>query len=217
MFSLGVPVFAWAPGRSKQRVLNPGKVVEIAEGGQVVTAKFEDELNLDPEESVQLFVEFRGKFFQQGATTIGKPNTECPPDACASRETQPNTFDFRRVGEPVSAESRCSYRVSVVSAGIEAVIGPKKSRCPVVDVSPEGFAVILPAAPTIGTNLPVNWSVDGTTVDGTARVQTIKQLKNGTFRVGLLMPEKKSPARRALEKLSITLQRMQLKRLAGAA
>jgi hypothetical protein len=206
MFSAGMTIHLWVPAVHKSRVLIRGCIDEVGDGGTTVVARFEEQVSPEVNSDVQLYVEFRGKFFQQGARVV----------EILDAGEQPQ-LKFTRVGDPVSAESRGSYRVSTAAAQIKAKIAKRAGAFSVVDVSPEGFAIILNDAPLCGSMLEVNWDFEGVKVEGSARVQTIKPLPNGTFRVGLLAADKQSPMRRSLERLSIALQRAQLRRLSGAA
>jgi hypothetical protein len=225
MFDIGSPVHVWIPNQSTERVLIPGTVEQSLGGGSVVVARFSDLAALEPGTEVQLFAEFRRKFFQQGATVraiASADESETPSDLASTSDgaASPTVplIAFERFGDPVSAEGRGSYRVGTALAQLHAKIGDsQKSARAVVDVSPEGFAVLLPQAPTIGTNLAFEWAYAGVAVQGRARVQTVKQTRGGALRVGLLVADSKAPARKALEKISSALQRDQLKRQVRAA
>jgi hypothetical protein len=218
MFSVGHVVHLWNPATSRQRVLVSGKVEQILDGGAVVVARFEEPIGAAAGANVQVYAEMRGKFYQQGATVRAVPATDAEGKPIAA-ETP--VVELQRVGEPVSAESRGSYRVATTISNIFCTLTndakTKRNPLQVVDVSPEGFAILMPAAPSVGTMLAVRWEFAGIVVEGPARVQTIKQTRGGSFRVGLLLPDRASPARKAIEKASVALQRDQLRRASRAA
>lgn len=54
-------------------------------------------------------------------------------------------------------------------------------------------------------------------VESPARVQTVKERPSGEWRYGFLMPRTNLAARNLLQKISVEMQRLRLKRLRGAA
>ena len=200
MLLVGNAVFLLIPSPSKKRVLHPGIVIESDSTSFV--GQFEDAITPPLESDVNAFCEVNGKFFQQGA---------------AISELRPgNVIAFRRMGEVVSAESRQTYRVSVASSDFVARIG-KRSPCALIDISPEGFAAIVSDRLNLGSVVQVKLEAEGQTLDTPARVQTLKELPSGEFRYGFLVPQKNIAARKALQIISAQMQRLQLKRLRGAA
>jgi hypothetical protein len=203
MFLVGTPLFLLVPDSSRKRILHPGKVVRCEEGA--IIAQIEEAMTVAEGMEVVVFCSVRGKFMQQGATVIaqGEPAIK-------------GGFAFKLVGEAVSAESRQTYRVSVAVANVKAQIGKEKD-CLIVDVSPEGFAVITRSEDTLGSSVQVNFCYEGQTVSTPARVQTVQTRADGKFHCGLLVIEKGSSARKALAQISGAMQRQQLKRLSAAA
>jgi len=204
MLAAGTEMFLLIPEDANGRILHPGKVIESDAMGFV--AEFEAAIAPASGSDVNAYGEVRGKFFQQGA-----------------RVTEVRSADARsivvctRVGEPVSAENRQTFRVSVVSANIMAKVG-KQKNCSVVDVSPEGFGVIAKGELQVGMLVPVEFQHAGHVVNAPARLQTIKRLPSGKFRYGFLATaDKKGEARRSLQQITSLMQRDQLRRLAGAA
>lgn len=203
MLAAGTEMFLLIPDDSNGRILHPGKVIESDATSFV--AEFDTAISPAIGSDVNTYGEVRSKFFQQGATV-----TEI-------RQATPKAIvAFARAGDPVSAENRQTFRVSVISANIIAKVG-KEKNCPVVDVSPEGFGVIAKAEFKVGILVPVEFQHAGNVVSAPARVQTIKPRPDGKFRYGFLAPDKKSEARRSLQQITSLMQRIQLRRLAGAA
>jgi hypothetical protein len=203
MLTSGNPMFLMIPNASNSKELHPGTV--LVADGKSYEAEFEEAITLAEGADVNAYAEVRGKFFQQGAKVTA-----------VREEGERKIYVFERVGEAVSAEQRQTYRVSSVTTGIVARIG-KEERCPVVDVSPEGFGAIVTQRCEVGAMVTVLlrfWNEDLT---ATVRVQTCQARPDGKFRYGFLAPEKNSPARKALQKISATIQRAQLSRLSGAA
>jgi len=202
MLFVGNPVFLLIPSPSKKRILFPGAVIESCPTH--FTGKFQDPIAPAVNSDVNAFCEVGGKFFQQGAVvTEIRPGLE-------------NVIVFRRNGEPVSAESRQTYRVSVISEGFTARVD-KLRTCSVVDISSEGFAAIVTERLSLGSVVKIKLDCDGQTIESPARVQAVKDLPSGQFRYGLLIPRSNISARNALQKISAGMQRLQLKRLRGAA
>ena len=203
MFKTTVPAFMPIPNSNSKRVLIEGKVSAVDAG--TCSIEFETVAGLTPGGDVTLYAEVRGKFFQQAATVAG--------ESYADGRT---TVSFALVGEPVSAEQRGSFRTSAVMldvpVGVDRITG-----CVLADVSPEGVAVISPKPLTLGAMVDVSLAVDGFVVSDRMKVQGAKVLPSGKLRFGLYVPGKGSPSRRTLEKLTGHLQRVQLRRLSGAA
>jgi hypothetical protein len=200
MLLVGNAAYLLIPSPSKKRILHPGIVVESDTTGWV--GKFDEPLTPAVDSDVNAFCEINGKFHQQGAIV-----TELCPD---------NTIAFRRNGEAVSAENRQTYRVFVLNAGFTARIAGKHT-CSVLDISPEGFSALLPARLNLGSVVPITLIADGQTVDAPARVQTVRERFSREFRYGFLIPRDNIEARKAFQFISAEMQRLQLKRLRGAA
>jgi hypothetical protein len=196
-------MFLLSPSQSEKRVLLPGKVVESTAESFAITLEAPQQFTVGLE--TLAFCEIRGKFFQQGATLIEVRD-----------QIQPVTFVFNRNGEPVSAEQRQTFRVSAALSEIYAQVGPLR-RCQVADISPEGFAVIASPGFAAGILLPVSFTYENFSIKADARVQTIKVLSTGKVRYGLLVPKANVTARNTLQRLSVALQRTQLRRLSGVA
>jgi hypothetical protein len=202
MLCVGNPVFLLIPSPSKKRILHPGEVIESSSTSFV--ARFFDPIAPAVDSDVNAFCEVNGKFFQQGAVVV------------ELREGPGNIIAFRRNGEPVSAEARQTYRVSVLNADFSAKVG-KRGACPVLDISPEGFAAILSERLNLGSVVEIQLMADGKCVSTPARVQTVKEKSEKEFRYGFLVPRANIAARKAFQTISAEMQRLQLKRLRGAA
>lgn len=201
MLFRGNQMFLVLPSQTKERILHPGKVGEC--DLQTFVSEFEDSLNVSVGDEVIAYAELRGKFMQQGARIIEVRSSE-PVSVMA----------FDRIGTPVSAESRELYRVCTVSSNMIGMVG-KCDLGPVVDVSSAGFAMIAMGNYQIGSVVPVTVNFEGRTLSGTALVKTAKPRFDGKTRYGFLAVE--HTARKELEKMSMTIQRTQLRRMAGAA
>jgi len=204
MLECGTPMYLLLNTDGKERVLRLGKVITTSPAA--FTAEFEETVPCAVGTDMIVFAESRGRFFQQGVSVaqIQQADTKV-------------VIDFARVGDVVSAEQRQTFRVSVVTTGMVAVVD-KEAGCHVVDLSPEGFGAIVEKSLALGSVVPISVTYEGKVAFiASARVQTIKILPDGSRRYGFLVPDKKSPARKAMQDISSTLQRAQLRRLSGAA
>ena len=203
MLATGTEMYLLIPDASNKRILHPGKVIESDAQGFV--GEFEEPIAPPVGADVNAYGKVRGKFFQQGAAGV------------AIRQTEPQpVIAFTRVGELVSAENRQTYRVCVAMAGIAARIESEK-KCAVVDMSAEGFGAVASKVYELGSLVQVAIEYEGHAISTLARVQTVKARPDGKFRYGFLVNEKKNSPRKALEQISASVQRQQLRRLAGAA
>jgi hypothetical protein len=197
-------MYLLVPTGSDKRVLHPGKVIES--NRESFAIQMDTPVTLNAGFETLAYCEVRGKFFQQGAT-LTESRTDSPVVT---------TYVFKRTTEPVSAEQRQTFRVSVALSNIRAEIGNQKN-CHVVDLSPEGLAAIASPGFSQGSVQKISIVYENQTITADASVQTIKVMPTGKVRYGLLVPASNVTARKALQKISVTFQRTQLKRLAGAA
>jgi hypothetical protein len=197
-------IYLLIPSSGKEKTLYPAKITGREAG--TILAKFDEPLGLSPGLEIVIFFHTdAGKFVQQGAQIVASPET-----------AQSSDFAFKTTSEPISAERRQIYRVSTALCHITATIGQEKN-CQVVDVSSEGCAVVTGQELAIGSTVKITFGGQAPAVCADARVQTVKQLSPTRFRYGLYVPDKKSPARKALAAVAMEVQREQLKRISGAA
>lgn len=137
-------------------------------------------------------------------------------DVCTETERQVVTCEF--LGEPIATEFRHCYRVSTMAESLSAEIGDA-DPCRVMDVSTGGVAVILEAHYSIGDVIPCALDFRGEWHRGTASVQGAKGLDEVRTRYGLSVhdddPDRGQTLSGALTRISQTLQREQLSRLAS--
>jgi hypothetical protein len=148
---------------------------------------------------VYTYRETGGKFFQQ--EVIVKEINRIKPNPILT---------FQRTGAPVSAEKRNSYRVRMVRLSLTGRIG-EELRCPIADISPEGFAAITGKALEVGSFTKVSIQYETHSLEGQARLQCIKMLSDGKFRCGFMVPESNSRMRRSLERIASIIQRIHLR------
>ena len=149
----------------------------------------------------------RDREFVQQPVRIETLEPACDPE-------QGPSADYAALGEPVSAESRQHYRVSVQATAIEAQVGADR-QCLVQDLSATGFAAMAAEQHKIGNTLHVGFSYDGVRCEGTAIVQSSCERREGN-RYGFLAADADGGAMRAsLNQISLAVQREQLKRISG--
>ncbi|MHA7840181.1 MAG: hypothetical protein ACX98W_22175 [bacterium] len=128
-------------------------------------------------------------------------------------------FLLETVGDAISAESRQDYRVSTLSAGIQAIVGPE-SELPVQDLSATGFAVLASSQYEIGQTVPVSIEHEEERCHGIASVQSIRELGPGRTRYGIRAIQEdphSSVFLEVLRRISLSVQRAQLQRSGAQA
>jgi hypothetical protein len=199
----GNDIFLALPGETAKGKLHPGKVIEADEGKCII--ELEEPLIPEVGAQVNLFLTVRGKFMQQAAA-VAQVLESIPKPRVA----------MNCVGDMVSAEKRQVFRVSVTSLGMLCRIVNER-RCPVVDMSVEGFAAIASKQHPVGLIVPTEIYYQDQTICTPARIQTVYKRPDGKFRYGLRPIDKKGVAKKFLRETSSAVQRMQLRRQAGAA
>src|SRR5262249_29945805 len=107
MVAKGTKILLLVPNEGNQRILHPGEVIESDAQGYVV--EFDEPIAPAVGANVNAYGDVRGRFYQQGAVVA------------AIRQTEPHpVIAFTRVGDPVSAENRQTFRVCVAMSGIFA-------------------------------------------------------------------------------------------------
>jgi PilZ domain len=199
MFSIDGPCFLLSSDEQKERFLFSGHVRELRHGKIVV--QFDDAIATKPGDQLVLLAESRQSFLQQSFTV-----------ACVRSDA---VIELIPVGSPAPAGRRRSYRVRVAGCDLFASVDDQ-ANCRVVDVSPEGLAVISGDL-LIGQIVKISIEHEGIIVKGKMSVQTRHELARGRLRFGLRAVDPKSGIGLNLQKLAMLFQRGQLKRLAGAA
>lgn len=127
-------------------------------------------------------------------------------------------FTIETVGDPISAESRETYRVSTISAGLEARVGVAENVS-VQDLSSTGFAVLCEDEYQLGQTVEVGIAHGEEECHGIASIQSIRQLGAGRIRYGLRAIEEDAHTGeflQVLQRISLAVQREQLQRSGGA-
>lgn len=199
----GIDIFLALPGETAKGKLLPGRVIEADAANCVV--ELDEPVIPAIGAPVNLYLTMRGKFMQQAAA-VAQVLESIPKPRVA----------MNCVGEMVSAEKRQIFRVSVISLGMLCRIVNER-KCPVVDMSVEGFAAIAMKQHPVGLIVPTEIYHQNQTICTPARIQTVHKRPDGKFRYGLRPIDKKGVVKKFLRETSSAVQRMQLRRAAGAA
>ena len=191
---------------SGQRLLLPATVLNTGDQNYLAQLDIKPRKRFEANQAVLVYFEQNRKFLKQPAliTSIGE-------------DAEPLVLEFVLQGEPASAESREYYRVSAVMADIRIDI-EKEAECKVLDVSVAGCSAECKGTYKLGDTVHIRLHHDGKTFDGDARVQGAKKLSGGSWRYGLLVifdRDRDQSLKKALNSLTMYVQRVQLQRLAA--
>ncbi len=227
-------IFLQRPEDFTRRILHPGEIVGVTANSFAV--RMAEVFAVEIDQTLQIYFEVDREFMQQPVRVIEPPEVE----ATAETEDVSGTSPARQ-GDPVdlvgaigalaadsivhvettgpfmSAECRECYRVSTVTANLTAAVGSEE-HCQLLDVSATGFSVIATGAYKIGDVLPAVLYFEDKQFSGSACVQSIKELITGLTRYGLRSNGRNRGAGnldRGQQKISMVVQRRQLKRQAG--
>jgi len=203
MLSMDGGFFLHIPNGSK-RILHPATIVGTED--EIHTAELEEpDLPVADGQEVLIFYDFRREFMQQ--------------PACIRRVTHDPKLiiEFETTGEPVSAESRQHFRVSAVMTGLTATLG-SENACPLLDVSRTGFSVVARQSYDLGSFVNAALRHENHQYRDRVCVQSIRDLSRGRIRYGLHCVDKNRHAGgtpKGLHQISVSLEREQLRRVAG--
>jgi hypothetical protein len=198
-------IFLHIPDDSGERILHPGRVVEVSE--TFFAAAFEEEdLVLEDGMDILIYYEMNRNFMQQAGRIDSVVETE--PKIMVRLET---------TGNPVSAESRECCRASGITADLAAKFGPE-DNCRVADVSMTGFALYANKSYKTGNRVEAVLYHGGEALTGTVTIQSVKELPTGKIRYGVYCtndPKSGSRLKQGLSQVYLAVQRQQLARLSG--
>ncbi|MCK4874146.1 MAG: hypothetical protein KAS72_15595 [Phycisphaerales bacterium] len=205
MLTTGQDVFLQLPTTSTVRLLHTGAFVEYEDGIHI--AAF-DEGSFTPEVDQEVFIYhmIRKEFMQQPACI-----------RAIMQDESKLRVAFETTGDPVSAESRQCYRVVTALADLTTTIGDEQ-HCRLLDVSATGFSGMSNSEYPKGKTVEATLFFQGKEFKGQATIQSIKELDPGRTRYGLYCTDERgSDLTKGLQKISMAVQRQQLRRQAGAA
>jgi len=169
----------------------------------------------EPDQEVLMYFNGKREFMQQ----VGRIKAISESDAESEDEnaTTTATYTIEPVGDPISAESRQNYRVSAISADLQAHVG--NEDCVVQDLSSTGFAVLASEEYQLGQTIEVSIAHDEEQCHGVASIQSIRDFGAGRIRYGMRAIEEDPHTGeflQVLQRISLAVQREQLQR-SGAA
>ncbi|MHC5023997.1 MAG: hypothetical protein ACYTGG_08805 [Planctomycetota bacterium] len=218
MLAINGGIFLRRPQESAKRILHPATVKEIRD--KVYTVALEEPLRIEAGDEILVYYEIKREFMQQPARVDAVLTAEPDADGDDTGGGTPKmVIGLETTGEPVSAESRQCYRVSIVLSGLTVQLGSEEG-CQLLDVSASGFSVIAAADYKIGKIVPAVLLHDGRSYKGKACVQGVCKLEPGRTRYGLYCVEDCSVSGdllKGMQTISMAVQRQQLRRLAGSA
>ena len=162
------------------------------------------------DQEVLMYFNGKSEFMQQ----VGRISEISPAEE--GSEEGP-IFAIDPIGDAISAESRQNYRVSAISADLEASVGSEEN-IQVQDLSSTGFAVLASEEYQIGQTIDVAISHGEDECHGRASVQSIRVLGPDRIRYGLrAISEDPHTAEflEVLQRISLSVQREQLQRSGG--
>lgn len=199
--------------------LLPGRV--LWSHGTLVAAEMDSRAIVDgSEEPMTLHYEVNHKFVQQPTQLEGVIEQEAADaptdDDLTAMDLEDNArrvvVVFELMGEATEAENRECYRVRATPFRIKIDFAGQPD-CQLTDISQIGFALISTEEFKPGAIVKVNLPVGDEVVGGNVRVQSVRRLRNGQFRYGVICLGRETE--QACAKLATELQRQQLLRLAG--
>ena len=204
MLSIGDGYFIETSTQSTSRILHPAKILGNKDGRYIAEI---ETASLSFEEGMEFQVYFmpNQEFMKQAARIESVPEVEPTP-----------TIEFITVGEPVSAENRQHFRVSTVMSDLTATLG-KQTDCKLLNVSTVGFCVLATAHYDVGSTVTASVTFEGKTYSGRGCVQSIRPMGKGQIRYGVHCVDingSEGLLEMGLRKLTTTIQRNQLRRLA---
>lgn len=126
----------------------------------------------------------------------------------------PIIFTLEPIGDAISAESRQNYRVSTISAGLEASVG-EESDLAVQDLSSAGFAVLASAEYDLRQTVEVSIAHGEEQCHCIAAIQSVRNVGPGRIRYGIRAIEEDPHTGeflQVLQRISLAVQREQLQR-----
>ncbi len=192
---------------SRGRLLQPGLVQEIREGG--LTLAFESR-HLAVETGEEKLVYYnKARDFIQLPVLVEAQSSDGPPFV----------LSVKSIGDAVSAGTREEDRVAISGSGLSATL-EDENGCLIQDVSLSGLAVISSRKYPIGRCLEVAIRYGDEEYLGPVEVQYVEALDAGKTRYGLLGVFDSAEGRdleNGLTRMTLEIQQQYLKRISGSS
>jgi hypothetical protein len=203
----GSRVFLRFDSPSRGRLLEPGSVEEVREGG--FTLAFQARHHAVETGEEKLVYYNRARDFVQQSVRVEAHSSDGPPF----------TLSLKSLGDAVSAGTREEDRVSTSDLDLTATLDDDDS-CPVQDVSLSGLAVVSNRKYHIGRCLEIAIRYADVEYVGQIEVQCAQPLGDGGTRYGLLGVFDTAEGRslqNGLTRMTLEIQQQHLKRLSGSS
>ena len=156
---------------SAEQSLRPGRIVRSVNGHY--TAELEEsDFVAEVGDEAKVYYALKRAFVQQ--TLLIETVTI----------TENAWVDFQLLGEPVSAENRQCYRVSMLVSNLSVKVGPEE-YCRLLDISASGFSVTAAADYREGQVVEATLRYEDGEFSGRARIQRVRPWTLGRKRYGL--------------------------------
>ncbi len=203
----GSRVFLRFDSPSRRRLLQPGIVQEIWDGGW--TLGFETRPRAVKTGEEKLVYYDRARVFVQQPVLVETQSSDGPPFV----------LTLKSIGDAVSAETRKEDRVSTSDTGLTATL-EDEDGCLIQDVSLSGLAVISTRKYHVGRCLEIAIRYGDEEYVGPMEVQSVKALDGGKIRYGLLGVFDTAEGRNfqnGLTRMTLEIQQQHLKRISGSS
>ncbi len=204
-----VDTFIHFSSESEERDLIPMEVHQRSASTWTVEALDDDAGVVALEQEVSIFFVQQNEFMQQAARIVAVHEGE-----------EEGRFDVEQIGEPCSAENRECFRVVTVLDDHWLDLKDSHERCHIVDISTAGCAVVSHERRSLGEIVTAEMMHSNADYCGSFCVQSMRALTKGRIRYGLFgvrSGDKSENLAEGLHKISMEVQRMQLRRMSGAA
>lgn len=218
MFKIGDDILFQEPAVSGRRLR---RSVVVATAEDAISVRFVGKpFGFAVDQEVLMYFTPKREFMQQigRITAIEVADTPVNPEQNEVEDRGP-IFVLEPIGDPISAESRQYYRVSTISARIEARFGKDGAKLQVQDLSATGFAVLSDERFSVGQMVDVAIRHEDEGCHGKVSIQSFRELESGKLRYGLRAIEEDPHARnflKTLHRISLAVQREQLARTGAA-
>lgn len=207
MLKAGSDVFLQRPCDAGERILHCSTIVEGAVNSFTTEITHMD-LVLEVGQTITIYYNLHGKFVKQPAiVTLYESQS-------LDDESTRTLFGIEKSGSPVAADDRQCFRVSIGAEGLTIEFGDN-AKCPFVDVSPTGFGVISPEEFEVDNTVFATPRFEELQATGQVQIQSVRALRDGRYRYGVRCLD--NSLNNVLQQISMALQRVQLRRLAGNA
>jgi len=194
--------FLQLPGSGQERPLYPGRVNEVSSRGYGGYFRVHDQ-EVRRGMEIQIGFQIDGKFALQPVRV-----------ASVQPEGEEVRIALEILGDPVSADTRQSYRVSTLTAAVRCTFGGE-AGCEVLEVSATGFAVHSSRRHELGRTVDVIVHFEKEHIAGRVVIQSAQRISKTRVRYGVHAPERVSPNLSfALSRINLAIQRQQLRRRA---